>query len=113
MLTTSRDSGAGAYSQGTAWPSPRPHVAGAAAPRPTSLERSRRATAADAAFRRRVVVSAMTTAYIGGASARHHPRMAAILGRVAGITTEDPFGPGDPLEVARLVRRALAAAGRK
>ncbi len=27
--------------------------------------------------------------------------------------TEDPFGPGDPLELARLVRRVLAAAGRK
>lgn len=29
------------------------------------------------------------------------------------VTSEDPFGPGDPLEVARLVRRALAGAGRK
>lgn len=29
------------------------------------------------------------------------------------ILTEDPFGDGDPLQVARLVRRALAAGGRK
>lgn len=29
------------------------------------------------------------------------------------VLTEDPFGPGDPVELARLVRRALAAAGRK
>jgi hypothetical protein len=35
-------------------------------------------------------------------------------GRSATISlTEDPFGPGDPVELARLVRRALAAAGRK
>ncbi|MBX3030776.1 MAG: hypothetical protein KF809_11490 [Chloroflexi bacterium] len=27
--------------------------------------------------------------------------------------TEDPFGSGDPVELARLLRRALAAAGRK
>jgi hypothetical protein len=37
----------------------------------------------------------------------------AVRAHVAAVTTEDPFGPGDPLEVARLVRRALAAAGRK
>lgn len=36
-----------------------------------------------------------------------------VLGRVAAQTHEDAFGPGDPLEVARLVRRALAAADRK
>lgn len=36
-----------------------------------------------------------------------------IVGRVAASIAEDPFGPGDPLEVARLTRRALAAAGRK
>jgi hypothetical protein len=36
-----------------------------------------------------------------------------MLSEVAGTTGEDPFGPGDPLEVARLVRRALAAAGRR
>lgn len=29
------------------------------------------------------------------------------------VTSENPFGQGDPLEVARLVRRALARAGRK
>ncbi len=34
--------------------------------------------------------------------------------RSATITiTEGPFGDGDPLQVARLVRRALAAGGRK
>jgi hypothetical protein len=38
--------------------------------------------------------------------------MDVLAGRSASIA-EDPFGPGDPLEVARLVRRALAAAGRK
>jgi hypothetical protein len=36
-----------------------------------------------------------------------------VLGTAAGATAEDPFGPGDPLAVARLVRRALADAGRK
>jgi hypothetical protein len=36
-----------------------------------------------------------------------------VRARVAAVTAEDPFGPGDPLEVARLVRRVLAAAGRK
>lgn len=36
-----------------------------------------------------------------------------ILGVVTASTDEDPFGTGDPLEVARLVRRALAAADRK
>lgn len=36
-----------------------------------------------------------------------------ILGTATATTDEDPFGPGDPLEVARLVRRALANAGRK
>ena len=36
-----------------------------------------------------------------------------VLGTAASATTEDAFGPGDPLEVARLVRRALADAGRK
>lgn len=29
------------------------------------------------------------------------------------VTAEDPFGPGDPLEVARLIRRVLAAACRR
>ncbi|MET0773429.1 MAG: hypothetical protein ABWZ82_10125 [Candidatus Limnocylindrales bacterium] len=38
---------------------------------------------------------------------------ATVLSRVGMATSEDPFGPGDPLDVARLVRRALAAAGRK
>lgn len=36
-----------------------------------------------------------------------------VLGRAEGTTDEDPFSPGDPLEVARLVRRALAAAKRR
>ena len=36
-----------------------------------------------------------------------------VLGEARGATTQDPLGPGDPLEVARLVRRALAAAGRR
>lgn len=36
-----------------------------------------------------------------------------VLARLTAASTEDPFGPGDPLEVARLVRRGLAAAGRK
>jgi hypothetical protein len=36
-----------------------------------------------------------------------------VLGEVRGQTAEDPLGPDDPLEVARLVRRALAAAGRR
>jgi hypothetical protein len=36
-----------------------------------------------------------------------------VLGLATATTDEDPFGPGDPLEVARLVRRALAAAGRR
>jgi hypothetical protein len=35
------------------------------------------------------------------------------LGRAAAAEAADPFGPGDPLDVARLVRRCLAAAGRK
>ena len=38
---------------------------------------------------------------------------ATVLSRVGVATGEDPFGPGDPLEVARLLRRALATAGRK
>jgi hypothetical protein len=37
----------------------------------------------------------------------------SVLARLTMATAEDPFGPGDPLEVARLVRRTLAAAGRK
>jgi hypothetical protein len=41
------------------------------------------------------------------------PRPLKILARLTTTTAEDPFGPGDPLEVARLVRRALAAAGRR
>ncbi len=36
-----------------------------------------------------------------------------LLARLTASTAEDPFGPGDPLEVARLVRRSIAAAGRK
>jgi hypothetical protein len=36
-----------------------------------------------------------------------------VRARAAAVTAEDPFGAGDPLVVARLVRRALAAAGRK
>jgi hypothetical protein len=43
---------------------------------------------------------------------RDHPR-ATLLARQTSATGEDPFGPGDPLEVARLVRRTLAAAARK
>jgi hypothetical protein len=35
-----------------------------------------------------------------------------VLGEVSAPTNEDPFGPGDPVEVARLVRRALSVAGR-
>ncbi len=46
MLTTSRDSGAGAYSQGIACPSPRAHVDGAVVPRPTSAERPGERTSA-------------------------------------------------------------------
>lgn len=34
-------------------------------------------------------------------------------GELTASVDEDPFGPGDPLVVARLVRRSLAAAGRK
>jgi len=34
-----------------------------------------------------------------------------VLGSATAATAEDPFGPDDPVEVARLVRRALAAAG--
>jgi len=36
-----------------------------------------------------------------------------VLGSASATTAADPFGPGDPVEVARLVRRALAAAGAK
>jgi hypothetical protein len=36
-----------------------------------------------------------------------------VLSEVRGGSAEDPLGPGDPLEVARLVRRALAAARRR
>lgn len=39
--------------------------------------------------------------------------MSRVLGSAFAATPEDPFGPGDPVEVARLVRRALAAAGAK
>lgn len=39
--------------------------------------------------------------------------MSRVLGSATEATVEDPFGPGDPLAVARLVRRALAAAGAK
>ncbi len=39
--------------------------------------------------------------------------MTSVLGSATEVTTEDPFGPGDPVAVARLVRRALAAAGAK
>jgi hypothetical protein len=39
--------------------------------------------------------------------------MPEVVGRASAPTSEDPFGPGDPLEVARLVRRALADAGRR
>lgn len=42
------------------------------------------------------------------------PRAALrVIGESRGTSAEDPLGPGDPLEVARLVRRALAAAGRR
>jgi hypothetical protein len=37
----------------------------------------------------------------------------AVLGAASSVSAEDPFGTGDPVEVARTVRRALAAAGRK
>jgi hypothetical protein len=40
-------------------------------------------------------------------------RPLTILGRLSLASSEDPFGQGDPLEVARLVRRSLAAAGRR
>ncbi len=46
-------------------------------------------------------------------SAGHHERRVTVLAQVSAETSEDPFGPGDPLQVARLVRRALAAAGHK
>lgn len=36
-----------------------------------------------------------------------------VLGEVRGTSAEDPLGPGDPLGLARWVRRALAAAGRR
>ena len=39
--------------------------------------------------------------------------MSRVTGSATALTTEDPFGPGDPVHVARLVRRALAAAGGK
>jgi hypothetical protein len=39
--------------------------------------------------------------------------MSRILGRAWDAAAPDPFGADDPVEVARLVRRALAAAGRK
>lgn len=39
--------------------------------------------------------------------------MTRVLGTASAATEEDPFGPGDPLEAARLVRRALAVAGRR
>jgi hypothetical protein len=39
--------------------------------------------------------------------------VSSVVGRASAETAEDPFGPGDPLEVARLVRRALADGGRK
>src|SRR6185312_7984216 len=50
--TTSRDSGAGAYSHGIFWPSPRLHVFGWGVPRPTSgdLPPSIRARVAPALF---------------------------------------------------------------
>ena len=41
------------------------------------------------------------------------PAPMRVLGEVHGSSGEDPVGPGDPLEVARLVRRALAASGRR
>jgi len=39
--------------------------------------------------------------------------MSRMTGSATTATAADPFGPGDPVEVARLVRRALAAAGAK
>jgi len=48
-----------------------------------------------------------------GASGDRHGRPGTVLARLTVATAEDPFGPGDPLEVARLVRRTLAAAGRR
>lgn len=41
------------------------------------------------------------------------PAPMRVLGEVRGSSAEDPLGPGDPLEVARLVRRALAAGGHR
>lgn len=41
------------------------------------------------------------------------PAPVRVLGEVSGSSAEDPLGPGDPLEAARLVRRALAAAGHR
>jgi len=43
-LTISRDSGAGAYSQGMAWPSPNPQLEGLAVPRPTVSDAGRLVT---------------------------------------------------------------------
>lgn len=40
-------------------------------------------------------------------------RSVRVVAELRGIVEEDPLGPGDPLDVARLVRRALAAAGRR
>jgi len=39
--------------------------------------------------------------------------MSRVTGSATATTSEDPFGPGDPVEVARLVRRALASGGAK
>ncbi|MCC6833336.1 MAG: NUDIX domain-containing protein [Thermoleophilia bacterium] len=39
--------------------------------------------------------------------------MSRVAGSASTITGEDPFGPGDPKEVARVARRALAAGGRR
>jgi hypothetical protein len=54
-----------------------------------------------------IIIDRMDVRRSGGSHGR------TVLARLALATLEDPFGPGDPLEVARLVRRTLAVAGRK
>ncbi len=50
---------------------------------------------------------------IGPVTQGSRPGDGRLLGIATGTTVEDPFGPGDPLVVARLVRRSLAAAKRR
>jgi SAM-dependent methyltransferase len=59
----SRDSGAGAYSQGICWPSPRPHVDGVSVPRPTVADRPRGTRARSVGWVVRRLVAATSAAY--------------------------------------------------